>query len=248
MKSKEELQKILDGYTYPHPCSSDFDKLWLDDRLSKEEVIELAHMAGFTTSSDLDKKKKISFKDYAVRQKIAGVPAGIWREANVNDMQSNIKAFANTICNYDREHSTLGLLIIGGDETSKTYTACSVINSVIKRTNKTAKYLEFGEFFNKMSDTSQAGAFISTLQAYDVLVIDNVSLYDLHSFKLQHFISLIRARSAATKHTIITTNLSIKEFYGYLMSRANKQMSEAIIKTLNGFDKVFVEKHEEAKQ
>lgn len=247
MKSREELQKILDGFTYPHPTSNDLTNLWLNDICTKEEVIEIAHMAGYTTNEDIEKWgiNKVNRKDFAIQQKHAYIPAGIWRSADVSEMQGGVKAFANLICDFNNNESkTKGLLIIGKDGTSKTYTSCAVLNSVLKRTNKTARFIDFSSLFNALEDIKTSGEFINELGRIDVLVIDNLDVYDLTEYKLERLLSLIRSRGTTNKHTIITSSYSTTDLYSYFNLKANKETADAIMKVLNDYDLVTVDKYE----
>ena len=155
-------------------------------------------------------------------------------------MDGSVKAFANMVCDFGREYLAKGLLIIGADGSSKTYTACAVANDVLRRTNRTVQYEEFSQFFNALENLKAAGEYIQQKTHPDLLIIDNVMLYSLTDYKLQHFLSLIRERDTHNKQTIITTNLSLTDFYSYLTSKADKKLADATIKTLEQFDLVNV--------
>lgn len=238
MKSKEQLEAIYNRFQYPHPCSEDLDNLYISGECTMEEVEAIAHMAGFTTSTDIErlKNKKVSSRAFILKQANASIPNGIYRNADIRDMLGGIKAFANIVCSFGNEYKSKGLLIIGSDGTSKTYSACAVANQVLRKTNRTVKYVEFSEFFTSMENIKTSAEYIHQLIKPDLLIIDNVMLYSLSDYKLTHFLSLIRTRGATTRHTIITTNLGMTDFYAYLSEKASKDLADATIKTIDKYD------------
>lgn len=104
----------------------------------------------------------------------------------------------------------LGLLMYGSVGTGKSFYACSIVNALLDKCVPAA-VTSFPRLLNILQGTSDRQAVIDHLQAYNLLVIDDLGAERASAYAEEQVFAVIDARVRSGLPMIITTNLSVDE-------------------------------------
>ncbi len=105
----------------------------------------------------------------------------------------------------------IGILFYGEVGTGKTFLSACIANAIIDK-GYSAKITSFPEILNHLqSFEGDRQEYITGLNKYDLLVIDDLGAERETSFALEQVYNIIDSRTRSGKPLIVTTNLSLEE-------------------------------------
>lgn len=110
----------------------------------------------------------------------------------------------------DVKENGLGLLMYGSVGTGKSFYACAIVNALLDK-RVPAAVTSFPRLLNILQGTSDRQAVIDHLQAYHLLVIDDLGAERASAYAEEQVFAVIDARVRSGLPMIITTNLSIED-------------------------------------
>ena len=108
--------------------------------------------------------------------------------------------------------SGAGLLLWGGVGTGKTFLAACVANALLDRSIPVLMPVT-GELLNKLMGIypSERNAFLESLNAYSLLILDDLGMEHSSEFAMSQMFSIVDSRYRTGKPLIVTTNLTLQE-------------------------------------
>ena len=109
------------------------------------------------------------------------------------------------------------VIITGATGCGKTHLACAIGNKACIDGYK-VKFIKLPTFLEEIQLSHKTGNFIKTLQTllqFDILILDDLGITSIDKLQLHDLFNIIDERYK-TKSTIITSQLPIKEWHGYL--------------------------------
>ena len=108
-----------------------------------------------------------------------------------------------------KENGT-GLLFFGTVGTGKSFLACAIVNGLIDKDVK-ATVTSFPRLLNILQSARDRQEIIDHLQAYDLLVIDDLGVERDSGYAAEQVYNVIDARYRSEKPLIVTTNLTMDD-------------------------------------
>jgi DNA replication protein DnaC len=155
------------------------------------------------------------------------------RQARIEDIDYSINrgleksVFANMLLNYQTNKKNI--IITGPTGTGKSFLSQAIALKSV-HDGLTARYYRFSKLTEEMNLSklgSEYNNFISKLSRLDIAVIDDFGINPLTSEESSMFLDVLEERTDLT--TIITSQLPITEWYGYLN---NPTVADAILDRL----------------
>ena len=108
--------------------------------------------------------------------------------------------------------SGAGLLLWGGVGTGKTFLAACVANALLDRSIPVLMPVT-GELLNKLMGIypSERNAFLESLNAYSLLILDDLGMEHSSEFAMSQMFSIVDSRYRTGQPLIVTTNLTLQE-------------------------------------
>ena len=108
--------------------------------------------------------------------------------------------------------NNVGLLLFGDVGTGKSFFAGCIANALIDR-DVPVMMTNFPSILNRLTGTygEERAEFISSLNDYDLLIIDDLGVERGTGFALEQMFEVIDSRCRSRKPMIITTNLTLHE-------------------------------------
>lgn len=105
-----------------------------------------------------------------------------------------------------------GILFYGDVGTGKSFLACCVANALLERL-VSVSVTNFPRILHRLQGAfdDERQEFISRLQRYDLLVIDDLGVERDTSYSVEQVFNVVDTRSRSGKPLIVTTNLSMKD-------------------------------------
>lgn len=104
----------------------------------------------------------------------------------------------------------IGILFYGTVGTGKTFLSCAIVNALLERLVP-ATVTNFSRLLNILQNTRERQACIDHLQAYHLLVIDDLGIERDSSYAAEQVFNVIDSRARARLPLIITTNLTMDD-------------------------------------
>lgn len=105
-----------------------------------------------------------------------------------------------------------GLLLLGPTGTGKTFYACCIANALIDA-GHSAVVTNFAKIANDLQGTFDKAQVHNRLIRADLLVLDDLAAERDTSFMQEIVFQVVEERSAAQKPMVVTSNLSMQEFF-----------------------------------
>lgn len=114
------------------------------------------------------------------------------------------------------KEADIGLLLFGSVGTGKSFFAGCIANALLDQ-GIPVLMTNFPKVLNALGPlySDERNAYINSLNAYDLLIIDDLGAERETDYALEQIYSIIDARYRSRKPLIITTNLSLQEMKGY---------------------------------
>ena len=104
----------------------------------------------------------------------------------------------------------IGLLFYGSVGTGKSFYASCIVNGLRQR-QVTATVTSFSRLLNILQDSRERQGFIDGLNAYKLLVLDDLNAERETSYAAEQMLNIVETRSNAGLPIIVTTNLSLEQ-------------------------------------
>lgn len=106
----------------------------------------------------------------------------------------------------------IGLLFYGSVGTGKSFYASCIVNGLRER-QVTATVTSFSRLLNILQDSRERQGFIDGLNAYKLLVLDDLNAERETSYAAEQMLNIVETRSNAGLPIIVTTNLSLEQLH-----------------------------------
>lgn len=104
----------------------------------------------------------------------------------------------------------IGLLFYGSVGTGKSFYASCIVNGLRER-QVTATVTSFSRLLNLLQDNRERQEFIDGLNAYKLLVLDDLNAERETSYAAEQMLNIVETRSNAGLPIIVTTNLTLEQ-------------------------------------
>lgn len=144
-------------------------------------------------------------------------------------LSRRIRGYAKEFAAYRKNGK--GLLLLGPVGTGKTFYACCIANAVIDA-GYSATVTNFAQIANELQGTFDKDQVHSRLRRADLLVLDDLAAERDTSFMQEIVFQVIEERSAVQKPLIVTSNVSVQEFFApgdLARGRVFSRLAEACI-------------------
>lgn len=144
-----------------------------------------------------------------------GVSDGTYREATFA-LDDKRDAKLSSVCHRyvekwdDMRENNMGILFYGAVGTGKTFYASAIANALLDKC-VSATVTNFPRLLNILQGERERQAYIDHLQAYKLLVIDDLGVERDSAYAAEQIFGVIDARSRSKLPLIVTTNLSLEE-------------------------------------
>lgn len=151
------------------------------------------------------------------RNRSVGIPdPALLKHTFDNDQGYNTKSMgiARRYCNHwdEFENDSLGLLLRGDVGTGKTFIAGCIANGLLDNGVRVLM-TNFSRLLNRLTDLQfgDRNSYIDSLNAYDLLIIDDLGIERNSEFAKEKCFSIIDSRYRSGFPMIVTTNLTLEE-------------------------------------
>lgn len=110
----------------------------------------------------------------------------------------------------EMKKDNMGILFYGSVGTGKSFYACAIVNALIEK-RVPATVTNFPRLLNILQNANERQKYIDHLQAYHLLVIDDLGVERDTPYAAEIVYSVIDARARSGLPLIVTTNLSLDE-------------------------------------
>ena len=162
-------------------------------------------------------RKQREFLDKVARNRSVGLPDPELRQHTFeNDFGYNsrqIKMARNFVENWEEfRKSSMGLLLWGDVGTGKSFIAGCIANALLDR-GVPVMMTNFTRLLNKLTDlySGDRNKYIDSLNAYPLLIIDDLGVERNSEFAREQVFSIIDSRYRSQLPMIVTTNLTVEE-------------------------------------
>ena len=165
---------------------------------------------------EAEQRRQRAFMDKVSRLKATGLQDKTLREYTFsNDLGYNpemAKAHAYVECWETMYKDCTGLLLWGNVGTGKTFFAGCIANALIER-GLPVLMTNFARILNTLTGmySSDRNEFIDSLDAYSLLIIDDLGMERNSEYALEQVFNVIDSRYRSKKPLIVTTNLTLDE-------------------------------------
>lgn len=110
----------------------------------------------------------------------------------------------------EMKKDNMGILFYGSVGTGKSFYACAIVNALIEK-RVPATVTNFPRLLNILQNAGEKQRYIDHLQAYHLLVIDDLGVERDTPYAAEIVYSVIDARARSGLPLIVTTNLTMEE-------------------------------------
>ena len=110
----------------------------------------------------------------------------------------------------EMKKDNMGVLFYGSVGTGKSFYACAIVNALIEK-RVPATVTNFPRLLNILQNANERQKYIDHLQAYHLLVIDDLGVERDTPYAAEIVYSVIDARARSGLPLIVTTNLTMEE-------------------------------------
>lgn len=166
-------------------------------------------------AAEEEERQRRQFEERVKEMRRVGFPEADMRDWTfANDDLTNEKitrAAQRYVDNFSElRKSGKGLLLYGNTGTGKTYTACEIANALVDK-GYPVLVANFSRIINTLQGTFDKQEYIDGLNAFQLLVIDDLGIERDTAFAREQVYNIIDSRYRSGLPMIITTNLSIEK-------------------------------------
>ena len=179
-------------------------------------------------------RKAMEVRDRITRNRSVGLADPVLREYTfANDMGYNPKQMAMAkqfVANWDAiSKESAGLLLWGDVGTGKSFIAGCIANDLLNR-GVPVMMTNFTRLLNRLTDmySGDRNAYIDSLNAYPLLIIDDLGIERNSEFSREQVFNIIDSRYRSQLPMIITTNLT-PEFMRNSPDLAQKRIYDRVL-------------------
>lgn len=168
------------------------------------------------TRKEEEARKAAELRDRAARYRSLGIADASLRTATFENDQyggSEMETAKNYVNKFEQMcKEGLGLLLWGSVGTGKTYIAACIANALLDKAVP-VMMTSFGRILSGMPSVAsgEQNRYIDSLNAYDLLVIDDLGVERSTEYTLEQVFNVVDARYRARLPLVVTTNRKLSE-------------------------------------
>ncbi len=169
-----------------------------------------------TAQKEEEARKAAELRDRAARYRSLGIADASLRTATFENDQyggSEMETAKNYVNKFDQMRKEgLGLLLWGSVGTGKTHIAACIANALLDKAVP-VMMTSFGRILSGMPSVAsgEQNRYIDSLNAYDLLVIDDLGVERSTEYALEQVFNVVDARYRARLPLVVTTNRKLSE-------------------------------------